>query len=262
MELEKSGLDRNQKITTISNLHTISCNTSDSILNVIEKILSTGHRSLPVVSANGKVSGIITIMDVLNAFLRKQNMNDEISTIMSRDVIFCNPHDRLEYVLQKFKFSRRGRLPILEDGKLVGIVTERDFVKYFSEINFGKNIEELMTRKPFYMTVKNSALDCLKSMVNTRYRRLPIVDGKRLVGIENVTDVLRFLVQKKFKIEELKVPIGSIMIKNVYSINGNVDISNSIKIMKDKNIGGLPVVDNYKNLEGFITERDILAEIV
>jgi len=51
------------------------------------------------------------------------------------------------------------------------------------------------------------------------------------------------------------------MRKNIYTVNAEVDISEAIAEMKQKNVGGLLVVKD-KKLEGIITERDILEEIV
>jgi predicted transcriptional regulator len=52
------------------------------------------------------------------------------------------------------------------------------------------------------------------------------------------------------------------MVKNVFTITKDKDLSDAIKIMKSKNVDGLPVVDNENHLEGIITERDILEQIV
>ena len=51
------------------------------------------------------------------------------------------------------------------------------------------------------------------------------------------------------------------MIKNIFTVKKNDDLSVAIKIMETKGIGGLPVVDDKKKLEGIITERDILEKI-
>lgn len=261
MELEKSGLSRTEKITKIADLNPVFYRDTDPITTVVNKILEVGHRSFPIVSGERKVVGIVTVMDILNAFLRGQNMHDKISEIMSRDVIYCKSTDTLDFSLQKFKLTRRGRLPVLEDGNLVGIVTERDFVKYFSDVDFGIEVQNIMTKKPFYVNPQNTMLDCLKSMVNTRYRRLPVVQNRKLVGMQTVTDVLRFLSKNNFSMESLKRPLETEMIRQTFSISARADVSDAVKIMKVRNIGGVPVVEN-EILEGFITERDVLTEIV
>lgn len=259
--LEKAGLNRLQKIADFVRLGPVYCKESNTIKEVVEEILKTGHRSFPTVSGKKHLVGIITIMDVLNAYLRKQNLDDKISTIMSRDVLFCNSNDTIGFVLQKFKLTRRGRFPILNNREVVGVVTERDFVKKFSNVKFGARVEEVMTVKPFFVKSDISIVDCLKSMVNTRYRRLPVVSNKKLVGIETVTDILKHLRNNEYNDVSLLEPLETIMITDVLSMTKDADVSEAIKIMISRDIGGLPVVDKENNLEGFVTERDVLEHI-
>jgi CBS domain-containing protein len=262
IELEKAGLDRFQSITKISNQKPTFCKESDKISDAVKKILSTSHRRIPIVTRRHEVAGIISLMDILDAFLRRHGMEEKVSSIMSRDVIFCNSTDPVGLILQKFKFSRRGGFPVLNNKKLVGMISERDFVKYFSNVDFGIRVEELMTRKPFFISPDISILDCLKSIVNTRYRRLPAAKGSKLVGIEAGIDLLKYIKENGFSFFSLAKPVESIMVKDVIFVSREKDVSDAIKKMKSKEIGGLPVVDDKNTLEGFITERDILEEIV
>ncbi len=262
IELEKSGLDRSQKIITIAKRPPVFCRESEKIEEAMNKILQTGHRRMPVISSGKALVGIATIMDILAAFMRGERFDERISTIMTRDVIFCKSDDLIGYVLQKFKISRRGGFPVLENNNLVAIVSERDFVKNFANVRFDVAVEELMTKKPFFVKEGISISDCLKSLVNTRYRRLPVVDGKRLTGIVTAVDLLKYLKQKDLNILPLKTPIENIVIKDVISVSKYDDVSDAIKLMKNNDIGGVPVVGKDKELEGIITERDILEEIV
>lgn len=259
--LEKAGLDRYQPIYKFVRLNPIYCKESEKLKDVVNKILETGHRSFPIVSHKNEVVGLITIMDILGAYLRKQDMNDSVSAIMSRDVIYVNSDDAIGFVLQKFKLTRRGRFPIFKNKKIVGVVTERDFVKHFSNISFDMVVEEVMTKKPFFVHSHITVLDCLKSMVNTRYRRLPVVSDRKLVGIETVTDVLKYIKNNDYNFVSLMEPLEMVMIEDVLHISGESDVSDAIKIMKTKDIGGLPVVKEKNILEGFVTERDILEKI-
>jgi len=262
IELEKAGLDRFQSVTRISNQNPTFCKESDKITDAVKKILSTNHRRIPIVTRKHEVVGVLSLMDILDAFLRRQDMEEKVSAVMSRDVIFCNTKDTIGLILQKFKFSRKGGFPVLENKKLVGMVSERDFVRHFSNADFGMKIEELMTRKPFFISPNISILDCLKAIVNTKYRRLPVVKNSKLVGIEASIDLLKHVKESGFNFSSLANPIESIMIKDVISASKEKDISDAIKKMKAKDIGGLPVVDGKNTLEGFITERDVLEEIV
>jgi predicted transcriptional regulator len=262
IDLSLAGLDREQKIIQLAELNPTYCFENESIKEVVNKIIEKGHRRLPILSKDKKVVGIITTMDILGAFLRKQNFLDSISTIMNREVIFCDMNETLGNVLIKFKFSRRGGFPITKNGKLVGMISERDIIRKFTSVNFGITVEEVMTKKPFFINPNISVLDAIKSMVNTHYRRLPLVKDKKLVGIFTSADALSYLRQNDFNFSTLFVPVLPTFAKEVYYIEKNKDLLEAVKEMVIRDVGGLPVVDENKNLEGIITERDILEEIV
>lgn len=261
INLKSAGLNNKQKITTIASMDPVFCKDSDTINNVVDKIVSTGHRRIPIVSRRKGVVGIITKSDILDAFLRQEDFDSTVSEIMSRDPILCNNNDALDYVLQKFKLSRRGGFPIVEGKKLTGMVSERDIIKQLLGTNVGIKVEDAMTRKPLIIQQNISILDCLKTMVNTRYRRLPVVSNGQLVGIVTSEDLLKYIHDHKYRIEDLDEGLEKVMIKNVFTVQKDDDVSVAIKIMETKGIGGLPVVSRDKKLEGMITERDILEKI-
>ena len=257
MELEKAGLDRFQRVISIATLSPVFCNENERISEVADKIIRVEHEKLPVTAKKNQLIGLIGLMDILDAFLRKENLNEKISKIMVRDIVFCDAADTLEFVLQKIKLSRKGMLPVVSKEKLVGVVSECDFVKYFSETKFGIAVDEVMTKKPFFIFPHISIIDGLKSAINTKYRRLPVVQNKKLSGLFAAVDAIK-LIRSNFSLSQ---PVDSMMVKDVFTITKDRDLSDAIKIMKSKNIDGLPVIDEENYLEGIITERDILEQI-
>lgn len=258
MELERANLDRFQRINRIATLDPVTCRKDDTILEAVHKIIKSEHEKLPVIDRKNKLLGLLSFMDILEAFLRKHNLGERVSTIMIRDMVLCDVDDTVDFVLQKIKLSRKGMLPVVNGEKLAGVVSESDFVKHFSNIEFGMNVEEIMTKKPFYISSAITVLDALKRAVNVKYRRLPVVEDTRLVGLFATFDAL-YPIQSRFNFNE---PITTIMCKRVFTVKKDDDLSDAIKIMKQNRIDGLPVVDEQNHLEGIITERDILEEIV
>jgi len=261
VKLELAGLDRYDKITTIANMNPVYCMEYDSIMEVVEKIIKTNHRRMPILSRRKDIKGILTISDILDAFLRKDDFKDKISTIMIRDIVFCLESDTIEFVLQKFKLSRRGGFPVLRGNKLIGMVSERDFVKHFAGVDFNAKVRDVMTPKPFFISPDISILDCLKTIVNTHYRRLPVVDDEKIIGIVTSADMLSYIKQHKYDFEALDEPLEPIIKREVFTVSGDEDVSEAIRLMKEKDVGGL-VVSKEDVLEGIITERDVLEEIV
>ena len=106
-----------------------------------EKTMTTrGFRRLPIVSEN-KVVGIITVMDILRFFgsgqvfkhLRSgtiiQVLNTHILEIATKEVTTIEPGADVGQAARKMQEKSIGALPVVEDEKLVGIITERDFFK-------------------------------------------------------------------------------------------------------------------------------------
>ena len=101
-----------------------------------------------------------------------------------------------------------------------------------------------------------------------RIRHLPIVDDEKLVGIISQRDLFKASLAsamgfgERVKRDFLKtVTVKEIMISEVISITSEADIKEAGRIMLEKKIGCLPVVDNDK-LIGLITETDILRQYV
>jgi CBS domain-containing protein len=101
-----------------------------------------------------------------------------------------------------------GGLLIVENDKLVGIFTERDYARKL--ILKGKSskdtpISELMTKDPFTVTPENSIEDCMNLMTDKHIRHLPVVDGNKLIGMISIGDVVKTIIhEQKGIIEHLE----------------------------------------------------------
>ncbi len=258
-ELGISGGDRIEKITTKD---IIFSNADSSIYSVVDKVSTSDHRRIPILDG-GDLVGIITKSDILNAFLREDDFSDSISTIMTREVITCDHDEPVEYVIRKFKISMRGGFPVVDGDNVIGMVSERDFLERVPIKKYGLDVSSVMTRNPFFIEYGISIYDCLKILVNSGYRRLPVVDpndNKKLLGIVSITDLLDFVHDNEYDMESLDEGLDKVIIKDLYTVGSSDDISMACMIMSSKNVGGVLVSDKGQ-LNGIITERDILEII-
>jgi CBS domain-containing protein len=112
--------------------------------------------------------------------------------------------------------------------------------------------------------------DAIQIMCQKGFRRIPIANPgtKFLEGIITATDVINYLgggkkfemIQQKFGgnfFKAINEPIKLVMTQQVVSVNVAAKISDAIELMKEKNLGGLPVVDDENRARGIVTERDI-----
>jgi CBS domain-containing protein len=113
--------------------------------------------------------------------------------------------------------------------------------------------------------------DAVQIMAREGFRRMPIASPgtKALVGIVTATDIINYLgggekfniIQRKYGgnfFKAINEPIKLLMTQKVVSVKTSTKISEAIRLMKEHNLGGLPVIDNRNRVRAIITERDIV----
>jgi len=90
----------------------------------------------------------------------------------------------------------------------------------------------------------------------------PVIDKEKVVGIVSETDILRLMNEKNLsdpKRDEIKIrELQEIKIKNVFFVNQNEKLTDASKIMTEKNVHRLLVLDDKKKLVGIITMEDVM----
>ena len=96
---------------------------------------------------------------------------------------------------------------ILEKEKVVGILSERDIVRGFTQKKSVRNTraEELMTKNVFTCSTDDNNEDLLTLMVNKHIRHLPVLDKDKLVGVVSIGDLVKDRTKRlKKEIDQLK----------------------------------------------------------
>ncbi len=130
-------------------------------------------------------------------------------------------------------------------------------------------VRDRMTAKPLVVKPDLSVPDALALMKDKKVRRLPVLDAKdKLVGIVSDKDLLYASPSPStslsvWEINSLlgKLKVEKVMSKNVVTVSGDTPIEEAARIMADRKIGGLPVVEGGK-LVGIITETDLFRAFV
>jgi acetoin utilization protein AcuB len=95
----------------------------------LDIIQEHGLRHLPVLTAAGALVGIVSEKDLLRA-----NPDELVREIMTRDVITATEYTALEEAARIMSDHKISSLPVMRDGKLVGIITETDLFQIFLEL--------------------------------------------------------------------------------------------------------------------------------
>ena len=106
-------------------------------------------------------------------------------------------------VLEAARFmmeNRIGALPVLRDGELVGIFSERDIMNRVVAVGRmpgTTKISEVMTPNPKAVSVDETVENCLFLMREFGFRHLPITDGKQIKGLVSLRDLLLRAIAEK-----------------------------------------------------------------
>jgi acetoin utilization protein AcuB len=130
-------------------------------------------------------------------------------------------------------------------------------------------VEDWMTT-PVYITHPDTPVsEAYNMMMERSIRRLPVVEHGHLVGIVTLGDLreARPSPATSLSIYELnyllaKLTVGQVMTHNPFTVMIGTPIQHAARVMLDRKVGGLPVVDEDKKLIGIITESDIFRMLI
>ena len=174
---------------------------------VAKLMLDNGIGSVPVMDDDGNMVGIVSKADFVTLAVGIAFDKIAVKEIMTKDMISVSPTERLVHARRLMIEGHVGRLPVVEDGELKGMVTSKDLMRAF--IDFRKKVPEryqksqikevlveyFMSSNPTVTSKDATISEVAKVMIETGYNGLPVVEGDDVIGIITQTDILR-LIQK------------------------------------------------------------------
>lgn len=124
-----------------------------------------------------------------------------------------SPDSSVYDALEKLEDHNLGSLIVVENGKLIGVFTERDYAR--KVILKGRSSREttvgdIMTEHTASVNLNTSIEDCMSLMTNKFIRHLPVINGGELVGVVSIGDIVKHIIEEKdYIIENLRHYIES-----------------------------------------------------
>jgi PAS domain S-box-containing protein len=183
----------------------------------------------------------------------------KVRDVMNKDVITITSGETVVSTAKVMSDNNVSCIVVVDNGSVVGILTEKDFLKRITgkDKDFDKmTVAEIMSSPVESIPPDLSIVDGSRIMEAKYIKRLPILDGKRLIGIVTQTDLTRALTSYG-----MWKDVADIMSSNVAVIQTKATVAEAAEIMNSRNISCIVALEGNE-VQGIITERDLLKRVI
>jgi CBS domain-containing protein len=256
------------KIKEIMTTEVISVDKDEDLKHILSLMKKHNITKIPVVD-DKKFLGIVTdntISYKLGSFRKRSISTSRLyaSSVIEKDVTTLSEDTDVTKILKMVGKQGPTMLPVVEEGKLLGVVTKADLLFL---VNSSQPLNTIMQRKIHQVSPDDRVVHARRIMIDENVARLPVVEEGKLLGIISDIEIAFAFAslkksisigRQKHKLEELTV--GSVMKSPVLSTTRTVTIEEAAKVMIDNSIGSLPVVDD-EEMVGMVTRTDLLKTV-
>ena len=130
------------KAMDIMNANVITIMKDEDIYEAIRVMVLNNITGLPVLNADETLAGIITEKDVLRLLCEMDDRPGTVEDYMTAEVVCFDQHDCLHDVAESLAANPFRRVPILDRGRLVGIISRKDILRHIRELKGQEDILE------------------------------------------------------------------------------------------------------------------------
>ena len=107
------------------------------------------------------------------------------------------PNSMVFDAIQLMADKNVGALPVVDNGQLVGMISERDYTRKVAlkgRSSKDTPVREIMTPELVTVNVTETISECMRVMTDSRIRHLPVMEGKKMVGLVSIGDLVRGII--------------------------------------------------------------------
>ena len=123
-----------------------------------------------------------------------------VTKLSKRECFTLSELDTVKTASEKLQKHNVGAMPVLskQNNEIIGIVSERDLARFIFQDKF--NIElpvtKIMTQQIITCNLDTSVTELMKIVSHKKIRHIPIVDGKKILGIVSIGDVINHIIEQ------------------------------------------------------------------
>jgi len=206
------------------------------------------------------VAGIITEKDFLERVISKGKspVDVMIRDVMSSPVVTVSPDMTVLEAGRIAEQRRVKRLPVIENGKLVGIVTQTDLIRVLTSYGMWRDISEIMTKDVATIQRDATVAEAASIMASRGISGIVVMQANQIAGMLTERDLLKRVVAAGRNPAEVKM--GEVMSYPVVTIPPHFSVFSSSRVMEKMHVRRLVVEDN-KWLCGIVTQTDIFRAV-
>jgi CBS domain-containing protein len=256
----------------------------DDVLKILKR---TGISGVPVIK-NKKIVGIITRKDLL-----RKPEETQLGLLMTSKPICIEPDEDIRQAARILVNNRIRRLPVVEDGHLLGLLSVSDLIHAIAQMKIKEEIKTTYTSKTFALweetplpvvgrVMEISGVDAipildeenkLKGIISERdlIRSSSIEDSVGVSDFSNGTDDDEWTWESirdnhtiSFGISKVQLPnrpVKLAMVKNVVAVPHNAEVSECALKMRRARVDQLPVINGDKRLVAMLFDRELIRAL-
>ncbi|AEF95576.1 CBS domain-containing protein [Methanotorris igneus] len=195
----------NEPVREIMEEDVITIKENAEIDDIIKTFLEKNVGGTPIVNNNNQLISLITERDVIRVLKDKISEEEKVMDYMTKKVIAATAGERLKDVARTMLRNGFRRLPVVSEGKLVGIITSTDFIKLlgsdwaFNHMQTGNvreitnvRMQDIMIKDVITAREEHSLKDVAEIMTSKNIGALPVVEDGELVGIITEKDIIKY----------------------------------------------------------------------
>jgi CBS domain-containing protein len=116
----------------------------------------------------------------------------KVVEIMNKNVVTCHPTESISIIVNKFELFSITGMPVVEKGKIVGIISQSDVIKRLKGGMLAElTVKDVMVHDVIVVPPTESAVSVAKLMIEHKINRIPIVENDKVVGIVTRGDIIK-----------------------------------------------------------------------